>query len=77
MLPATTLYVYLGSSVRNISDLLQGKLPSAGLWPQFLFWGGLIAAAGLVYILTRIARQALQADMEPTPAVPKKETISA
>jgi uncharacterized membrane protein YdjX (TVP38/TMEM64 family) len=77
MLPATTLYVYLGSSVRNISDLLQGKLPSAGLWPQFLFWGGLIAAAGLVYILTRIARQALQAEMEPTPAVPKKETISA
>jgi uncharacterized membrane protein YdjX (TVP38/TMEM64 family) len=77
MLPATTLYVYLGSSVRNISDLLQGKLPSAGLWPQLLFWGGLVAAGGLVYILTRIARQALQAEMEPTPAVPKKETISA
>jgi hypothetical protein len=77
MLPATTLYVYLGSSIRNISDLLQGKLPSAGLWPQVLFWGGLVAAAGLVYILTRIARQALQAEMEPASSVSEKEKISA
>jgi uncharacterized membrane protein YdjX (TVP38/TMEM64 family) len=77
MLPATTLYVYLGSSVRNLSDLLQGKLASAGLWPQLLFWGGLVAAGGLVYILTRVARQALQAEMERTPAVPRKETMSA
>jgi uncharacterized membrane protein YdjX (TVP38/TMEM64 family) len=77
MLPATTLYVYLGSSVRNISDLLQGKVPSAGLWPQVLFWGGLVAAGGLVYILTRIARQALQAEMEPASALGGKERISA
>ncbi len=77
MLPATTLYVYLGSSVRNISDLLQGKLPSAGLWPQVLFWGGLLAAGALVYILTRIARQALQAEMEPASVVGEKERISA
>lgn len=78
MLPATTLYVYLGSSVKNISDLLQGKLPSVGFWPQFLFWGGLVAAGILVYILTRIAHQALQAEMEPEP-VPsqpsRKETV--
>jgi uncharacterized membrane protein YdjX (TVP38/TMEM64 family) len=77
MLPATTLYVYLGSSVRNISDLLQGKVPSAGPWPQVLFWGGLVAAGGLVYILTRIARQALQAEMEPASAAGAKERISA
>jgi uncharacterized membrane protein YdjX (TVP38/TMEM64 family) len=77
MLPATTLYVYLGSSVRNISGLLQGKVPSAGLWPQVLFGGGLVAAGGLVYILTRIARQALQAEMEPASAVGGKERISA
>jgi len=77
MLPATALYVYLGSSVRNISDLLQGKLPSAGVWPELLFWGGLVAAGGLVYILTRIARQALRAEMEPAPAARQKETIPA
>ncbi|MGH9711825.1 MAG: TVP38/TMEM64 family protein [Candidatus Acidiferrales bacterium] len=75
MLPATTLYVYLGSSVKNISDLLQGKLPSARLWPQFLFWGGLVAAAGLVYILTRIARQALQAEMGSEPAAAQREAV--
>jgi len=77
MFPATTLYVYLGSSVKNISDLLQGKLSSTGFWPQLLFWGGLLAAGGLVYILTRIARQALQAEMEPASAVGEKERISA
>ena len=75
MLPATTLYVYLGSSVKNISDLLQGTLPSAGLWPQLLFWGGLVAAGGLVYILTRIARQALLAEMEPGPAPTQEEMV--
>ena len=75
MLPVTTLYVYLGASMKNISDLLQGKLPSAGLWPQILFWGGLAAAGGLVYILTRFARQALRAEMEPEPAVTQEETV--
>jgi uncharacterized membrane protein YdjX (TVP38/TMEM64 family) len=74
MLPATTLYVYLGSSVKNISELLQGKLPSTSFWPQLLFWGGLVAAAGLVYILTRIAHQALQAEMKPEAAPIQKET---
>lgn len=65
MLPASALYVYLGSSAKNLSDLLQGKVASAGPWPQVLFWAGLIAAAALVFILTRIAHQALRAKIEP------------
>lgn len=75
MLPATTLYVYFGSSIKNISDLLQGKLPSVGFWPQLLFWGGLVAAGALVYILTRIAHQALRAEMESEPTPIQKETV--
>lgn len=74
MLPGTTLYVYAGSSVKNISDLLQGKLPPAGSWTQLLFWGGLVAAAGLVYILTRIAHRAMQEEMQPEPAASQKAT---
>jgi uncharacterized membrane protein YdjX (TVP38/TMEM64 family) len=75
MLPVTCLYVYFGSSIKNISDLLQGKLPSVGLWPQLLFWGGLVAAGALVYILTRIAHQALGAEMEPEPSPIQKEAV--
>jgi uncharacterized membrane protein YdjX (TVP38/TMEM64 family) len=65
MLPATTLYVYLGSSVQSITELTHGKLPSASRWHEFLFWSGLAVAALLVFALTRIARQALQAELDP------------
>ncbi len=60
MLPATTLYVYIGTSLKSISDLVQGKAPAASHWQQLLFWGGLVLSAVLVAILTRIAKQALQ-----------------
>lgn len=60
MLPAAVLYVYLGTSLKSISDLVQGKVPAADHWRLPLFWGGLIFAAVLVVIFTRIARQALR-----------------
>lgn len=63
MLPATTLYAYLGSSALNITELVQGKTSAAGFWHQVLFWGGLLAAAALVFVLTRIARQALRQEL--------------
>ena len=65
MLPATILYVYLGSAVHNISDLTHGKLPEAGIWGQLLFWGGLVATVLLVVFAGRIARSALQRELEP------------
>ncbi len=65
MLPATTLYVYLGSSALNIAELVQGKAPATGFWHQALFWGGLLAAAILVFVLTRVARQALRQELGP------------
>lgn len=64
MLPATILYVYLGSAVHNISDLTEGRLPQTGMWGQFLFWGGLVATVVLVVMAGRIARNALQRELE-------------
>jgi uncharacterized membrane protein YdjX (TVP38/TMEM64 family) len=65
MLPATTLYVYIGTSLKSISDLIQGKSPSGNHWQQLLFWGGLVLSAVLVFVFTRIAKQALRSRLEP------------
>jgi uncharacterized membrane protein YdjX (TVP38/TMEM64 family) len=63
MLPATTLYVYVGSSLKSISDLVQGNVPAADHWHQLLFWGGLVLSAVLVAVFTRIAKRALAASL--------------
>jgi uncharacterized membrane protein YdjX (TVP38/TMEM64 family) len=59
MLPGTFLYVYLGSLVTNASQLLSGRRPSAGVWSQVLYWGGLAATVLVTVLITRIARSAL------------------
>lgn len=59
MLPATLLYVYLGSLITNASEILSGKRPAAGTWGQVLYWGGLAATLLVTVLLTRIARKAL------------------
>jgi len=63
MLPATTLYVYVGTSLKNISDLVQGKVSASNHWQQLLFWGGLVLSAVLVATFTRIAKQALDTEL--------------
>lgn len=63
MLPATTLYVYIGTSLKSISDLVQGKVTTGNHWQQLLFWGGLVLSAVLVVIFTRIARRALESEL--------------
>lgn len=67
MLPASILYVYLGSAVHNIGDLLGGRLPHAGPWGNVLFWGGLGATVLLVLLFGRLARRALREQLEPDP----------
>jgi uncharacterized membrane protein YdjX (TVP38/TMEM64 family) len=64
MLPASILYVYLGSAAHSIGDVLEGKLPGAGMWGHLLFWGGLGAVLLLVFLLGRIARKALHEQLE-------------
>jgi uncharacterized membrane protein YdjX (TVP38/TMEM64 family) len=62
MFPATVLYVYLGSVMNDISDLLRGR-PNSGVAGRFLLWGGLAAIVILVWWLGRIAKKALRDEM--------------
>lgn len=63
MLPATVLYVYLGSLVQNFSDLLHGNLPGSRSRAALL-WVGLAAIVVLVWYIGRIARHALDQELE-------------
>ena len=64
MFPATVLYVYLGSVMNDISDLLRGR-PNSGVAGRFLLWGGLAAIVVLVWWLGRVAKKALRDEMGP------------
>lgn len=59
MLPATFLYVYLGSLVTNASELLSGSRQEATVWQSVLYYGGLAATLLVTVVITRIARKAL------------------
>lgn len=65
MLPATLRNVYVGSMIHDLAQLLRGELPSAGNWERLVFWGGLAATLILAVFISRIARQALQEELEP------------
>lgn len=60
MLPATFLYVYLGSLVTNASELLSGTRHAGGVGKQILYWGGLVATLLAIALITRSARRALK-----------------
>ena len=66
MLPATILFVYAGSVVRDLAIVFRGGPSEAASWQRFLFWGGLVATAGLVVFLTKLARRALEEEMNET-----------
>jgi len=59
MLPGTFLFVYLGSSITSAAQLLRGERPTAGPWGEALFVVGLVATAMVTWLITRIARRAL------------------
>ncbi len=63
MLPATILYVYLGSVAQDAATLLRGRVPAAGPWGRALLWGGLLATAILVLWISRVARRALESEL--------------
>jgi uncharacterized membrane protein YdjX (TVP38/TMEM64 family) len=72
MFPATVLYVYLGSIMNDISDLLRGR-PNSGMAGRLLLWGGLAAIVVLVWWLGRIAKKALHEEMGPDSTAAMKQ----
>jgi uncharacterized membrane protein YdjX (TVP38/TMEM64 family) len=68
MIPATIVYVYIGAAVHNISDLFAGGASRHSPAGLALFWGGLAAGAALLWLLTRIAKTALQHELAASEA---------
>ena len=61
MLPGTLLYVYLGSAVGDVGQLMSDGVQDDGRAGSLMFYGGLIATAVVTIIITKAAKQALAA----------------
>jgi uncharacterized membrane protein YdjX (TVP38/TMEM64 family) len=70
MLPGTVLYVYLGTTVRELADLAAGNYERTPVQTAF-FWAGLAAAIIVTVLTTRVARNALR---KTVPAEPQEAT---
>lgn len=76
MLPATALYVYLGSLVTSAGELTSGSGSDAGPWARALYWGGLGATLLVTVVVARVARRALGAALSrsaPAAASPPEQ----
>jgi uncharacterized membrane protein YdjX (TVP38/TMEM64 family) len=59
MLPGTLLYVYLGSAVGDVGQLMSAGVEDSGRAGSLIFYGGLVATAAVTIIITKVAKQAL------------------
>lgn len=79
MLPGTVMYVYLGATVRNLSDLAAGRI-EAGTAHYILFGIGLAATVAVTALVTRAARAALREavpEAGPPEGAPEEKTATA
>ncbi len=65
MLPGTIMYVYLGSTLRQITKAAVGEV-SKNPAARIFFWVGLPVAIIVAVVVTRVARKALKNTL-PTP----------
>lgn len=67
IMPASLLYIYLGSTAKNLQDVLGGNIESSPA-QQWLLYAGLLATLIVTVIITRIATKALReaADLDDT-----------
>lgn len=50
MVPAVVLFVYMGTMLKNIDDIINGKFDKGPWYIVFLVVGGLIGALVVVYV---------------------------
>jgi uncharacterized membrane protein YdjX (TVP38/TMEM64 family) len=62
MLPATVMYVYLGSAAKSLAEILAGTY-EPGVAQQVLVGIGLVATVVVTVLVTQIARKALRDDV--------------
>ncbi len=63
MAPGIALFVYLGSTVSEVGQLLSGG-GDAGSAGQAVYWLGLVATIAVTVVVTRSARRALEAQID-------------
>ena len=66
MLPATVLYVYLGSFAPTAAQLSTAAEDTGGSSRALLYAVGLVATVAVVFIVTRAARRALHTELQKT-----------
>lgn len=71
MLPATFLYVYLGSLVTTAASL-GSSAATARTGQQIIYWSGLAATVLVTVFVTRLARRALSTALETGARVPRR-----
>lgn len=69
MMPGTLLYVYLGSLITSAAELTSGERPEAGALGYGVLALGLVATLAFVVVITRIARRALDQELQRTKEV--------
>ncbi|MGQ0635584.1 MAG: TVP38/TMEM64 family protein [Planctomycetaceae bacterium] len=62
MLPGTLMYVYLGSTARQLADVVAGRVEQNAA-QQALYYFGLAATVVATVYVTRLARRALDAEL--------------
>lgn len=62
MFPGTVMFVYLGSAMKSLAEVVSGKI-EAGPAQQTLFVAGLIATLAVTVVATRLAARALKMEV--------------
>jgi uncharacterized membrane protein YdjX (TVP38/TMEM64 family) len=74
MLPGTVMYVYLGSAVKNLADLVAGRI-EGGPGQSVLFFVGLLATVVVTVYVTRVAKRALDQAVDQRAETTRPEAL--